>query len=240
MKIQAVLYDMDGTLLDTEKLHKMAWTQCAAQRGVVIGPEFYQGAMGRNLQRVFALLRELYPNIGDTQTLYEEKEAVCRAWMDEHGVPVLPGAHEALGALGARGVRQCVCTSTSRDSAERTLAAAGGQHVNRTDSAVRITHIPTGIVVQCQNERSQIQNREQAMAVLRARLVELRERENQEKMSEIKGELKKIEWGSQIRSYVFQPYTMVKDHRTGFEVGDIDSVMDGDLDGFITAYLQML
>ena len=110
----------------------------------------------------------------------------------------------------------------------------------RTDSAVRITHIPTGIVVQCQNERSQIQNREQAMAVLRARLVELRERENQEKMSEIKGELKKIEWGSQIRSYVFQPYTMVKDHRTGFEVGDIDSVMDGDLDGFITAYLQML
>ena len=100
MKIQAVLYDMDGTLLDTEKLHKMAWTQCAAQRGVVIGPEFYQGAMGRNLQRVFA-------------------------WMDEHGVPVLPGAHEALGALGARGVRQCVCTSTSRDSAERTLAAAG-------------------------------------------------------------------------------------------------------------------
>ena len=119
-------------------------------------------------------------------------------------------------------------------------SGAGGQHVNRTDSAVRITHIPTGIVVQCQNERSQIQNREQAMAVLRARLVELRERENQEKMSEIKGELKKIEWGSQIRSYVFQPYTMVKDHRTGFEVGDIDSVMDGDLDGFITAYLQML
>ncbi|MGI5885511.1 MAG: peptide chain release factor 2, partial [Candidatus Spyradocola sp.] len=117
---------------------------------------------------------------------------------------------------------------------------AGGQHVNRTDSAVRITHIPTGIVVQCQNERSQIQNREQAMAVLRSRLVELRERENQEKMSEIKGELKKIEWGSQIRSYVFQPYTMVKDHRTGYEVGDIDSVMDGDLDGFITAYLQML
>ena len=117
---------------------------------------------------------------------------------------------------------------------------AGGQHVNRTDSAVRITHIPTGVVVQCQNERSQIQNREQAMIVLRARLMELREREAQEKMSDIKGEMKKIEWGSQIRSYVFQPYTMVKDHRTGFEVGDISSVMDGDLDGFITAYLQML
>ena len=117
---------------------------------------------------------------------------------------------------------------------------AGGQHVNRTDSAVRITHIPTGIVVQCQNERSQIQNREMAMQVLRSRLVELREREALEKMSDIKGELKKIEWGSQIRSYVFHPYTMVKDHRTGFEVTNVDGVMDGDLDGFITAYLQML
>ncbi len=117
---------------------------------------------------------------------------------------------------------------------------AGGQHVNRTDSAVRITHIPTGVVVQCQNERSQIQNREMAMQVLRARLVELREREVQEKMSDIKGELKKIEWGSQIRSYVFHPYSMVKDHRTGYEVNATDGVMDGDLDGFITAYLQML
>ena len=117
---------------------------------------------------------------------------------------------------------------------------AGGQHVNRTDSAVRITHIPTGIVVQCQNERSQIQNREMAMQVLRSRLVELREREALEKMSDIKGELKKIEWGSQIRSYVFHPYTMVKDHRTSYEVTNVDGVMDGDLDGFITAYLQML
>ena len=117
---------------------------------------------------------------------------------------------------------------------------AGGQHVNRTDSAVRITHLPTGIVVQCQNERSQIQNREVAMNVLRARLVELREREAQEKLSDIKGELKKIEWGSQIRSYVFHPYSMVKDHRTSYEVGSTDGVMDGDLDDFITAYLQML
>jgi len=117
---------------------------------------------------------------------------------------------------------------------------AGGQHVNRTDSAVRITHLPTGIVVQCQNERSQIQNREVAMSVLRAKLVELRERENQEKLSDIKGELKKIEWGSQIRSYVFHPYSMVKDHRTSYEVGSTDAVMDGDLDNFITAYLQML
>ena len=119
-------------------------------------------------------------------------------------------------------------------------SGAGGQHVNRTDSAVRITHLPTGIVVQCQNERSQIQNRETCFAMLRARLAELQERQRQEQMSDIKGELKKIEWGSQIRSYVFQPYTMVKDHRTNFEVGDISSVMDGKLEDFVTAYLQKM
>ena len=116
----------------------------------------------------------------------------------------------------------------------------GGQHVNRTDSAVRMTHLPTGIVVQCQNERSQIQNRETCLMMLRAKLAELHEKERQEQMSDVKGEMKKIEWGSQIRSYVFQPYTMVKDHRTGYEVGDIAAVMDGDLEGFVTAYLQML
>ena len=116
----------------------------------------------------------------------------------------------------------------------------GGQHVNRTDSAVRMTHLPTGIVVQCQNERSQIQNRETCMMMLRAKLAELHEKERQEQMSDVKGEMKKIEWGSQIRSYVFQPYTMVKDHRTGYETGDISAVMDGDLDGFVTAYLQKL
>ena len=116
----------------------------------------------------------------------------------------------------------------------------GGQHVNRTDSAVRMTHLPTGIVVQCQGERSQIQNRETCMRMLRAKLAELHERERQEQMSDVKGELKKIEWGSQIRSYVFQPYTLVKDHRTGYEMGDIDAVMDGDLEGFVTAYLQKL
>ena len=115
---------------------------------------------------------------------------------------------------------------------------AGGQHVNRTDSAVRITHLPTGIVVQCQNERSQIQNREVAMTMLRARLAEKKEREQLEKANEIKGELKRIEWGSQIRSYVFCPYTMVKDHRTGYETGNITAVMDGDLDAFITEYLR--
>ena len=116
---------------------------------------------------------------------------------------------------------------------------AGGQHVNRTDSAVRMTHIPTGIVAQCQNERSQIQNREVCLRILKGRLLELRQREKEEQMADIKGEMKKIEWGSQIRSYVFQPYTMVKDHRTGFESGNIEDVMDGNLDGFITAYLKM-
>lgn len=116
---------------------------------------------------------------------------------------------------------------------------AGGQHVNKTDSAVRMTHLPSGIVVSCQNERSQIQNREKAMQMLRARLIELREREKEEQMADIKGEMKKIEWGSQIRSYVFQPYTMVKDHRTGYESGNISDVMDGNIDGFITAYLKM-
>ena len=116
---------------------------------------------------------------------------------------------------------------------------AGGQHVNRTDSAVRMTHIPTGIVAQCQNERSQIQNREVCLRILKSRLLELKQREREEQMSDIKGEMKKIEWGSQIRSYVFQPYTMVKDHRTGYESGNVDDVMDGNLDGFITAYLKM-
>ena len=115
---------------------------------------------------------------------------------------------------------------------------AGGQHVNRTDSAVRMTHIPTGVVAQCQNERSQIQNREMCLRILKSRLLELHEREKEEQLADIKGEMKKIEWGSQIRSYVFQPYTMVKDHRTGFESGNVEDVMDGHIDGFITAYLK--
>lgn len=117
---------------------------------------------------------------------------------------------------------------------------AGGQHINKTDSAVRITHLPTGIVVQCQNERSQIQNRETAMKMLLSKLTELKERERLEEAQSIKGELKKIEWGSQIRSYVFCPYTLVKDHRTGFENTNVTAVMDGDIGDFIIEYLKRL
>ncbi|MDO4544279.1 MAG: peptide chain release factor 2 [Clostridia bacterium] len=116
-------------------------------------------------------------------------------------------------------------------------SGAGGQHVNKTSSAIRITHLPTGIVVQCQNERSQLQNKETAMRMLKGKLLELQDREREEQMASIKGEMKKIEWGSQIRSYVFQPYTLVKDHRTGEENGNIQAVMDGELDNFISAYL---
>lgn len=117
-------------------------------------------------------------------------------------------------------------------------SGAGGQHINKTDSAVRITHIPTNIVVACQSERSQIQNRETAMRMLKSKLVELKEKEQKEKIEDLKGDKREIAWGNQIRSYVFCPYTLVKDHRTNYEVGNVQAVMDGDINGFIQSYLK--
>ena len=119
-------------------------------------------------------------------------------------------------------------------------SGAGGQHINKTSSAVRITHIPTNTVVACQTERSQIQNRETAMKMLKSKLLNLKEQEHKEKIEDLKGEQKDIAWGSQIRSYVFCPYTLVKDHRTNYEVGNVQGVMDGDLNEFMKSYLKSL
>lgn len=119
-------------------------------------------------------------------------------------------------------------------------SGAGGQHVNKTESAIRITHIPSGIIVACQTERSQIQNRETAMQMLYSKLVEKQELEEMEKLAEIRGDMKKIEWGSQIRSYVFCPYTLVKDHRTGYEDSNVQAVMDGGIQEFLNTYLKAL
>ncbi len=117
-------------------------------------------------------------------------------------------------------------------------SGAGGQHVNKTSSAVRITHIPTNIVTSCQSERSQLQNKETAMKMLKSKLMDLKEKEHKDKIEDLKGVQREIAWGSQIRSYVFCPYTLVKDHRTNYEVGNVEAVMNGDINGFMEAYLR--
>ena len=117
-------------------------------------------------------------------------------------------------------------------------SGAGGQHINKTSSAVRITHIPTNIVTSCQSERSQLQNKETALKMLKSKLLDLKEKENRDKIEDLKGVQREIAWGSQIRSYVFCPYTLVKDHRTNFEVGNVEAVMNGEIDKFMEAYLR--
>jgi len=150
--------------------------------------------------------------------------------------------HTSFSALEVmpeiEGESEIVIPSEDLEVQTKRSTGAGGQHINKTESAIRIIHKPTGIVVQCQAERSQIQNRETAMNMLRSKLIELQEREREELELELKGDSKKIEWGSQIRSYVFHPYNMVKDHRTGAETANIQAVMDGALDMFINAYLS--
>ena len=156
-----------------------------------------------------------------------ETETQGRIHTSTATVAVMPEAEEVELELNPKDLR----IDTFRSS------GAGGQHINKTSSAVRLTHLPTGIVVFCQTERSQFQNRDNAMKMLRAKLAELKLQQHAEKISDLKGVQMKIEWGSQIRSYVFMPYTLAKDTRTGYEMGNIQAVMDGDIDGFINAYL---
>ena len=159
-----------------------------------------------------------------------ETESQGRVHTSTTTVAVLPEAEDVELEIDPKDLK----IDTFRSS------GAGGQHINKTSSAVRLTHIPTGIVVACQTQRSQFQNKDYAMKMLKSKLIEIKEREHLEKISDIKGVQKEIAWGAQIRSYVFMPYTMVKDHRTNFETGNINAVMDGDLDGFINAYLKSL
>ena len=157
-----------------------------------------------------------------------ETETQGRIHTSTATVAVMPQAEEVDFALDMKDLR----IDTFRSS------GAGGQHINKTSSAIRVTHLPTGMVVECQNERSQFQNKDKAMQMLKAKLYMLKQQANAEKLSDIRGDVKDIGWGSQIRSYVLQPYTMVKDHRTGFESGNVNAVLDGGLDGFISAFLK--
>ena len=159
-----------------------------------------------------------------------ETETQGRIHTSTATVAVMPEAEEVELELDPKDLR----IDTFRSS------GAGGQHINKTSSAIRVTHLPTGMVVECQQERSQFQNKDNCMKMLRAKLVELKQQQHAEKISDIKGVQMKIEWGSQIRSYVFMPYQMVKDNRTAYETSNINAVMDGELDGFINAYLKAL
>ncbi len=216
---------------------------------------FHPGAGGTEAQDWAQMLYRMYTRWGESHG-YTVKLV---DWLDgdEAGIKSATIVIEGLNAYGylksENGVHRLVRISPTDDKKRNSIelndedleitahrsSGAGGQHINKTDSAIRIVHIPTGIVVGCQTERSQLQNKETALKMLKSKLMEIKEREKLERIEDIQGNKTNIEWGNQIRSYVFMPYTLAKDTRTGYENGNIQSVMDGNLDGFINAYLKM-